>query len=63
MKGTAILFNDNLTITFIENVDEDTFNDLLKEISGTEEAQKNKKATFPEQSFWHEEEIDWEYGY
>ena len=66
MKGTAILFQEQ-NITFIEDVEHSIFknikeqcdcNNCLCDIN-------NKTVDFGTVSpvFWHEDEIDWEYGY
>lgn len=54
MKGTAILFQEDHTVTFLENVDRSTYEDLKKEC----ECENNIEPVF-----WCEDHIDWDYGY
>lgn len=66
MKGTAILFQEQ-TITFIEDVEHTVFEEL-KTQCGCEQCNcvlDNKSVDFGSVSpvFWHENEIDWDYGY
>ena len=52
MNGTALLINDDYTVTVLENVAEKQF-DTLKEDDS------NRTVSF----IYHEDAIDWEYGY
>ena len=66
MKGTAILFKED-SVTFLENVDYDVFEEI-KNQCGCSQCNcqlENKIVDFGSVSpvFWHEEEIDWDYGY
>jgi hypothetical protein len=66
MKGTAILFQEE-RITFIEDV-EHSFFEKIKEQCGCETCScklNEQIVEFDSVSpvFWHENEIDWEYGY
>jgi hypothetical protein len=66
MKGTAILFQDQ-TVTFLEDIDYDIF-DEIKQQCGCSNCNckiENKVIDFGTVSpiFWHEDEIDWDYGY
>jgi hypothetical protein len=66
MKGTAILFQEQ-NITFIEDV-EHSFYKEIKEQCGCKHCNcllNEKLVDFGAVStgFWHEEEIDWDYGY
>jgi hypothetical protein len=66
MKGTAILFQEQ-TVTFIEDIDHSVFEEI-KEQSGCDQCNcklENKTIDFGTVSpvFWHEEEVDWDYGY
>jgi hypothetical protein len=49
MKGFAILFNEDHTITIFEEVEKEELDSLCDD---------EKKAVF-----WREEDIDWNYGY
>lgn len=67
MKGTAILYQKDLSVKIIENVEHSVF-DELQEQCGCEQCScklDNKIVNFGPVSpvFWHEEEIDWDYGY
>jgi len=66
MKGTAILFQEQ-NVTFIEDVDHSIYEEI-KEQCGCEQCTchlENKKVNFGFVSpvFWHEDEVDWDYGY
>ncbi len=67
MKGTAILFQPNQKVTFIENVDQIVY-ETLKEQCGCDHCNckvENKMVDFGAVSpvLWHAEEVDWAYGY
>ncbi|MFT8320910.1 MAG: hypothetical protein ABF649_08395 [Bacillus sp. (in: firmicutes)] len=62
-KGTAILFKDDLTVAFFENLDAATFKELQKEKNKIYHCQKSADSLPTVSSFWLDEEIDWEYGY
>lgn len=67
MKGTAILFQSNQKVTFIEDV-EQTVYETIKEQCGCDHCNckvENKIVDFGTVSpvLWHEEEVDWDYGY
>ena len=66
MKGTAILFQEQ-NITFIEDVEHSFFKNIKEQCDCNNCLCKinNKTVDFGTVSpvFWHEEEIDWEYGY
>ncbi|WP_413301613.1 hypothetical protein AA0X95_22020 [Bacillus sp. 1P10SD] len=66
MKGTAILFQEQ-NITFIEDV-EHSFYEEIKEQCSCEQCScklDEKVIEFGSVSpvFWHEDDIDWDYGY
>ena len=66
MKGTAILFQEQ-GITFIENIDH-AFYEKVKKLCGCKygSSELNEKLVeFNSVSpvFWHEDDIDWDYGY
>lgn len=66
MRGTAILFQEQ-SITFIEDIDRTLF-DEIKQQCGCEHCNCNiekKLIDFGTVSpvFWHEDEVDWDYGY
>lgn len=66
MKGTAILFKDQ-SVTVLEGVDYNIF-DEIKQQCGCNHCNcklENKIVDFGSVSpvFWHEDEIDWDYGY
>ncbi|MEH7125346.1 hypothetical protein V7149_19220 [Bacillus sp. JJ1503] len=67
MKGTAILFQENQKVTVIENVDHSTFEEMEAQ-SGCDHCKctlENIEFDFGPVSpvFWHENEVDWDYGY
>lgn len=67
MKGTAILFQKNKKVTIIENVDRSVF-DEIKDQCGCDHCSckvESKVVDFGQVSpvLWHENEVDWEYGY
>jgi hypothetical protein len=57
MKGTAILFHDDLSVTFLENVDLAAWKQL-EETDKTTDTLVNH-----EQLLLIEEDVDWDYGY
>ncbi|MEH7379200.1 hypothetical protein V7138_01765 [Bacillus sp. JJ1533] len=66
MKGTALLINKDHSVTVLENVEHDVYEDLVslgdsKHIQST----MNKEIHFDsfDNVVWYEETIDWEYGY
>jgi hypothetical protein len=67
MKGTAILYRLDQSVTFIENVDQSVFEDIKKQcgcescITKIQNKMINYGTVFP--AFWHEDEVDWDYGY
>jgi hypothetical protein len=67
MKGTAILFKEDQKVTFIEDIDHSVFEEL-EEQTGSKQCRcklKDKVIDFGSVSpvYWHENEVDWEYGY
>jgi hypothetical protein len=67
MKGTALLINKDHSVTVLENVEHDVYEDLV-----SLEDSKNIKCTINDKEVqfdpidkvvWYEETIDWEYGY
>lgn len=67
MKGTAILFQEDQTVTFLENVDRAVYEDLKKQC-GCKKCNckvEDKNVDFDAVSpvFWYEDKIDWDYGY
>lgn len=66
MKGTAILFQAQ-NVTFIENIERSVFEEI-KEQCGCDHCNcklENNSIDFGAVSpvFWHEAEVDWDYGY
>ncbi len=67
MKGTALLINKDHSVTVLENVEHDVYEDLVN----LEDSKKikctinNKEVQFDpfDKVVWYEETIDWEYGY
>lgn len=60
MKGTAILFREDQHVTIIEDIDLETYEEIKEKC----ECKSNKELhpVFPV-SLWHEEAVDWDYGY
>jgi hypothetical protein len=54
MKGTAILFGTDQTVTIFEDVDKEELDKICQY------GNQDSHATF---ILWHDEDIDWEYGY
>ncbi|MFP7396063.1 hypothetical protein SFC57_21045 [Niallia circulans] len=63
MKGTAILFHDDLTVTFLENVDLDTWKKKDKMDNGKLLLENQLNQSNHEQLLLMEEGVDWDYGY
>jgi hypothetical protein len=66
MKGTAILFQEQ-NVMFIEDVDYTVFEEIKKQC-GCEDCTcrlQNKLVNFGSVApiFWHENDVDWDYGY
>jgi hypothetical protein len=66
MRGTAILFQEQ-NVTFIEDIDHSLYKEI-KDQCGCENCNcklENKMVNFGSVSpvFWHEDEVDWDYGY
>lgn len=66
MKGTAILFKEQ-DVKFIEDIDQSVFEEI-KHQCGCKHCScslGNKIVDFGTVSpvFWHEDEVDWDYGY
>ncbi|WP_400246961.1 hypothetical protein AB3U99_08985 [Niallia sp. JL1B1071] len=57
MKGTAILFHEDLSVTFLENFDLEAW----KKLEETDNATKSLENH--EQLLIMEEDVDWDYGY
>lgn len=49
MKGLAILFDENHTVTIVEDVEKEQLEEVIDEET--------------EAVLWYDEEIDWDYGY
>jgi len=66
MNGTAILFQEK-RITFIEDVEQSVFDEIKGQCGYDQCCCKlnNKIVSFDSVSpvFWHEDEVDWDYGY
>lgn len=67
MKGTAILYQKDLSVTIIEDIDRSVFEEI-KEQSGDDNCScmvEDKIVDLGSVSpvYWHEDEVDWDYGY
>lgn len=66
MKGTAILFQEQ-NVTFIEDVDHHVYKEIKEQCGCADCSCKldDKLIHFGPVSpiFWHENEVDWDYGY
>ncbi|EOR26905.1 hypothetical protein KGR20_04085 [Cytobacillus oceanisediminis] len=63
MKGTAILFHDDLSVTFLENIDLDTWKKSDEKNLTTKSIETHSDQSSHEQLLFIEEDVDWEYGY
>ncbi|MFC4320386.1 hypothetical protein [Litchfieldia salsa] len=67
MTGTAILFQPDQQIRFIENIELAQYEQLRSQCGCTNCTcdLNGTKVVFDEVSpvYWHEDEIDWDYGY
>lgn len=67
MKGTALLINEDQTVTILEDVDYKVYEELAneKDLDHPHCTIGDKEVTFNPIStiVWHEDTIDWEYGY
>lgn len=67
MKGTALLIKKDQTVTILENVDHKVYEELANkdDLVNPHCTIGDKEVTFKPIStvLWHEEAIDWEYGY
>ncbi|MEI3612179.1 hypothetical protein [Pseudogracilibacillus sp. SO30301A] len=67
MKGTALLINKDNTVTVLENVEHKVYKELINQEDSKEVhcIIGEKEITFNPFSavIWHEEQIDWDYGY
>lgn len=68
MKGTAVLFQEDQTVTFLEDVDRAVYEDIKKQSGSEKDCNSkinNKKINFGPVSpvIWCEDRIDWDYGY
>lgn len=67
MKGTALLIKEDQTVIVLENVDHSVYEELSNEEDlahphctiGDKEVKFDPISTV----VWHEDTIDWEYGY
>lgn len=67
MKGTAILYQKDQAVTIIENIDRAVFDEIRNQC-GCEHCNcklENKLVDFGTVCpvFWHEDLVDWDYGY
>ncbi|WP_078547479.1 hypothetical protein [Litchfieldia alkalitelluris] len=67
MKGTAILYQPDQNIRFIEDIEKEKFDELLKQCGGPKCTNhlNGQLVGFGQISpmLWHEEDVDWDYGY
>lgn len=67
MKGTAVLFQEDQTVTFLENVNKAEVEDLKKKCGcGNADCKSKEKETDATQAspiLWCADQIDWDYGY
>jgi len=66
MKGTAILFQQNVPITVVEGIEESQFKEIInnnanhyQNIKVSKKVQENLTTPI----IWKEEDVDWDYGY
>ncbi|RKQ28175.1 hypothetical protein [Oceanobacillus halophilus] len=67
MTGTALLINKDHTVTVLENVEHEVYNQLVAQEDSEEiECTINNKEVHLhpiEKVVWYEDTIDWTYGY
>jgi hypothetical protein len=67
VTGTAILYQPDLKIRFIENIEKEKYEELRNQCGCTNCSCNLNGSTvnFGEVSpvLWHEDDIDWDYGY
>ncbi|MBO1001346.1 hypothetical protein ACFSKI_14910 [Pseudogracilibacillus auburnensis] len=67
MKGTALLINEDQSVTVLENVDHSVYEELANEedLAHPHCTIGDKEVEFDPifSVVWHEEAIDWDYGY
>ena len=63
MKGTAILFHDDLTVTFLENIDLEIWKKTDKMDNRKQPLENHLNQSNHEQLLLMEEGVDWDYGY
>lgn len=63
MKGTAILFQNEHIVTIMENVEQSVLEELQTEHCLCTLNKKKVDLRYVSPVIWHEEEIDWDYGY
>ncbi|WP_010283099.1 hypothetical protein [Bacillus timonensis] len=67
MKGTALLINKDHSVTVLENVEHNVYEDLvsLEDSTNMKCTINDKEVQFDpiDKVVWYEETIDWEYGY
>ncbi|UQZ73704.1 hypothetical protein C2I17_03490 [Niallia circulans] len=63
MKGTAILFHDDLTVTFLENIDLEIWKKTDKMDNRKQPLENHLNQSNYEQLLLMEEDVDWDYGY
>lgn len=67
MKGSAILYNKEQCVIILENIDKSLYEELKKQCGCKkcscllEKLEVDFGSVTP--ILWHEDEIDWEYGY
>lgn len=68
MKGTAVLFQEDQSVTVLEGVDKAVYEDLKKQCGCNQDCKckiNDRKVNFGPVSpvMWCEDKIDWDYGY
>nr|WP_295974646.1 hypothetical protein [uncultured Bacillus sp.] len=67
MKGTAILFREDQKVTIIEDIDHDTYEELKSTYgcmdTGYHAANYMSDLSKVSPALWHDDEVDWDYGY
>jgi hypothetical protein len=67
MKGTAILFQPNQKVTIIEDIDLKTYESIKNQCGCTNCTCKVESTVVDfgtvSPALWHEDEVDWAYGY
>ncbi|MBD8068492.1 hypothetical protein [Bacillus sp. PS06] len=67
MIGTAILYKPDKKIVIIEDIEKEKYEELRKQCSCTVRSSKSNGNKIVAEKItpvlWHEDDVDWDYGY